>query len=93
MNLPSKISYYEEFIADYENQTKSLLNFYELVNVARIEENFVKTTCISNGDFFTDEDKSTIKHFIKTLNSNQTWTLLERFLNDIPDLNLDENLI
>ena len=63
VNLTSKTSCYEDFIDDYANQTKSLLNFYELENVVRIEENFVKPMCISNGDFFTDEDKITINFF------------------------------
>jgi len=93
MNLPSKTLYYEDFITDYANQTKSLLNFYELANVVRIEENIVKPVYISNGNFFTDEDKSKIKHFIKTLASNRTWALLERYLTDISDSNLESNVI
>ena len=93
MNLPSKTLYYEDFITDYANQAKSLLNFYELANVVRIEENIVKPVYISNGNFFADEDKSKIKHFIKTLASNRTWALLERYLTDIPDSNLESNVI
>ena len=50
INIPSKTSCYEDFVADYANQTKSLLNFYKLANVVRIEENVVKPMCISNGD-------------------------------------------
>ena len=93
MSLPSKSSHDEDFIANYENQTNSLLTFYEIENIMRIEENVVKPMRISNGDYFSHEDKSAIKHFIKTLASNRTWTLLERNLNKIPDLNVEENLI
>jgi len=93
MNLPSENFYYEEFVTDYDNQARRLLDFYELANVVRINENHVNPIYTSDGNFFKPEDKIKIKHFIKKLATNRTLDLLERYLIDIPDLNTAESTI
>ena len=86
MNLPFKIMYYEDFLTDYVNQTKSLLQFYELANVVKIEDHQAKPIYTANSNFFNMKDKIKIKAFIKTLASERTYALFDRYLKDIPDV-------
>lgn len=86
LNLPSETFFYEDFLTDYNNQAKRLLNFYELANVVTIQDNVVQSTQTSDGSFFKTEDKIKIKNFIEQLASDQTLDLLDRYLVNIPDI-------
>ena len=88
MKLPSARVFFEDFLTDYDYQVKRLLDFYELAAVVKIEENPVEPTYVSRGTLFKLEDKIKIKAFIQKLASPLTLDLLNRYLINIPDLEL-----
>lgn len=88
LKLPSARIFFEDFLTDYDYQVKRLLDFYELAAVVKIEENPVEPTYVSRGTLFKLEDKIKIKAFIQKLASPLTLDLLNRYLINIPDLEL-----
>merc|ERR1712157_344462 len=80
MQFPTEIFYYEDFLTDYENQTRKILNFYELANVIRFADRPVRPTYTGSGNLFSPDDKLKIKEFILSIATEQrTIQILERY--------------